>query len=194
MTNLLNTTILVSGNGSNMQALYESLHLKVINNIKINFNCMVSNKKDAYALTRAKTLGLKAEVIESKNMQSFELELLALLKRLDSKLVLLAGFMKILSKSSLSSLKQEGIEILNIHPSYLPLHKGANGIKDSYYDDLSYGGVSVHYVDSKVDSGEIILQEKLEKGSLSFEEYERQIHILEHKVYNLAIKKLLESK
>ncbi len=161
---------------------------------KIQVISVISNKANAYALKRAKSLGIPHHTIESNNREEFDNELLKYLKELESKhgldCILLAGFIHILGSKILKSLSH--IRILNIHPSFLPLHKGLNSIKRSFDDSNDFGGVSVHFVSEELDSGMIILQEKIQKiANESFEDFEERIHDLEYKLYPQAFLKAI---
>lgn len=207
--------ILFSGNGSNLEALIRALHNKYfcardlqileaqefliggISNafmeceeckgaFKVEVVLALSNKKDAYGLVRAKNLGIKTQVLESvafKDRAEFDRELIGILKPLELDLCVLAGFMRILTPIFTGSIKA-----VNIHPSLLPLFKGAHGITESYQSPMQLGGVSVHYVSDELDSGEIIAQGVLvKKQKESLESYEARIHKLEHYLYPLAV-------
>lgn len=160
----------------------------------INISSIISDNKDSYALIRAKRLGMPTHVIngKDKNIQDFDKELLLYLENLEKEnginCILLAGFMRILSSEFLEKLKH--IKILNIHPSFLPLHKGLNGIEKSYTDSNDFGGVSVHFVTKEIDSGMIILQEKIKKiPNESLEDFTQRIHEVEYRLYPQAFLK-----
>ncbi|WP_104747313.1 formyltransferase family protein [Helicobacter bilis] len=160
----------------------------------INVLSIVSDNKDAHALHRAKRLGLPTQIIDStdKSRQEFDKALLLYLTSLEREYglncILLAGFMRILGAEFLDRLKH--IRILNIHPSFLPLHKGLNGIEKSYADSNDFGGVSVHFVTKELDSGMIILQEKIQKiPNESLEDFTQRVHDVEYRLYPQAFLK-----
>ncbi|MCI5968133.1 phosphoribosylglycinamide formyltransferase [Helicobacter sp.] len=157
---------------------------------KVEVVLALSNKKDAYGLVRAKNLGIKTQVLGSvafKDRAEFDRELVLILKPLELDLCVLAGFMRILTPIFTNSIKA-----VNIHPSLLPLFKGANGMMESYQSQMKLGGVSVHYVSDELDSGEIIAQGVLvKKQKESLESYEARIHKLEHYLYPLAVLEVL---
>lgn len=158
---------------------------------KINVISIISDNPDAHALLRAKRLGLPTHIIDSKK-ENFDNVLLSYLLDLDSKYslscILLAGFMRILGKNLLQELSR--IRILNIHPSFLPLHKGLNAIEKSYNDSNDFGGVSVHFVTQELDSGMIILQEKVAKiPNESLEDFTQRVHDVEYRLYPQAFLK-----
>lgn len=160
---------------------------------KINVINIISDNANAHALLRAKRLGLPVHVIESSGDKvEFDRALLLYLKDLENSqglsCILLAGFMRILGKEFLHSMSH--IRILNIHPSFLPLHKGLHGIEKSYADGNDFGGVSVHFVTQELDSGMIILQEKVPKilGE-SLEDFTQRVHDVEYRLYPQAFLK-----
>lgn len=161
---------------------------------KINVIQIISDNPNAHALLRAKRLGLPTHVIDGtkEHKESFDNELLSYLQDLEDKqglnCILLAGFMRILGKDFLQALSH--IRILNIHPSFLPLHKGLNGIEKSYADNNDFGGVSVHFVTQELDSGMIILQEKVAKiPNESLEDFTQRVHDVEYRLYPQAFLK-----
>ncbi|EOJ1346051.1 formyltransferase family protein, partial [Campylobacter jejuni] len=93
------------------------------------------------------------------------------IKESGANLTILAGFMRILSP-----VFTKNIKAINLHPSLLPLFKGAHAIKESYESDMKVAGVSVHWVSEELDGGMIIAQKAFEKRNLSFEEFEKKIH------------------
>lgn len=185
-----NIAILFSGNGSNLENIYKVLHKNIFNNLKINIKIGITNNKGAYGITRCKNLGLKCKILESKgiNKDDYDDKLINILNENDIDLVVLAGFMRILGNKIVSIFK-----IINIHPSILPLFKGANGLRESYDSNMKIAGVSIHYVNDKVDDGELIIQDVIHKiKDESFENFSSRIHNLEHKLYPKAILKVLE--
>ncbi|WP_297578580.1 phosphoribosylglycinamide formyltransferase [Helicobacter sp. UBA3407] len=159
---------------------------------KVEVVLALSNKSDAFGLTRAKRLGIATEVIENagKTREEFDAQLITTLQEFKLDLCVLAGFMRILTP-----IFTQKIRAINIHPSLLPLFKGAHGILESYNSPMRLGGVSVHYVSEELDSGEIIAQGAITKISgESLESYEARIHKLEHTLYPLALLEALTRK
>ena len=150
--------VLVSGGGTNLQALIDAQKSGIIKSGKITL--VVSNKKDAYALTRAENAGIKTAVIEKKGNPNFESDITALLKAEGIDIIVLAGFMCILSESFT---KQFENRILNVHPSIIPSFcgEGFYGLR-VHEAALNYGvkvtGATVHFVNEIPDGGKIILQ------------------------------------
>lgn len=149
--------VLVSGGGTNLQALIDSQKSGIIKSGEISL--VISNNKDAYALTRAKNNNINTEVILSKT-ENFEDKLIALLEENGIDIIVLAGFMKILSEKFTSHFKNR---IINVHPSLIPSFcgKGYYGLK-VHEEALKYGvkvtGATVHFVNEIPDGGKIIAQ------------------------------------
>ncbi len=161
---------------------------------KINVISIISDKPNAHALIRAKRLGLPTHIIDGTNQSQddFDSVLLAYLRTLECKdklsCILLAGFMRILGKEFLQALTH--LRILNIHPSFLPMHKGLHAIEASYADSNDFGGVSVHFVTQELDSGMVILQEKVPKiPNESLEDFTQRVHDVEYRLYPQAFLK-----
>ncbi|MBA2268390.1 MAG: phosphoribosylglycinamide formyltransferase [Nitrosopumilus sp.] len=187
---LINLAIMISGRGSNMQAILESIRRGEVDGIgKI---VVVSNKQDASGLKIAeKEYGVKTAVILSdRKDESFESRLNFELKNNDidylNGLVCLAGFMKILSPSFVELYKNR---IMNVHPSLLPSFKGLHAQKQALLAGVKISGCTVHFVDNGVDSGPIILQYPVpvydndDESSLS-----ERILVKEHEIYVRAVK------
>ncbi len=183
-----NLAVLFSGNGSNLENLYLKLHNKVFDNCKIDFKIAISSRKNAYGITRCENIGLKCEVLSSKdNKENYDLKLLDILSPYNIDLVVLAGFMRVLSDRFI-----DAYTTINIHPSILPLFKGANAIVESYQSNMKVAGVSVHYVSSELDSGELIDQDTIKKiDGEELESFKNRIHNLEYEIYPKAILKVL---
>ena len=136
----------------------------------------------------AKKSKIKKKVFNFKKIHKIENQILAVLKKHEIELICLAGFMKILSKNFITKFK--GI-ILNIHPSLLPKYKGLNTHKRALNNNEKYSGCTVHFVNSKLDSGRIILQKKVKisknetKDSLA-----KKVLVQEHRLYPKAIIKV----
>lgn len=184
-----NIAILFSGNGSNLQAILQTVHNKTFNGVKICVALLICNKKDAYGIKRAKEFNLETVVIENAKFptrEEFDKALVDEISRYNIDLVVLAGFMRILTKEFTSKIKA-----INLHPSLLPLFKGANAIVDSFRSDMQVGGVSVHWVSEELDGGKIISQKAFERGKKDFLEWENSIHSLEHEILPQTIIKIL---
>lgn len=184
-----NIAILFSGSGSNLQAILEQIHGKVFKGVKINVALLICNNPDAKGIKRAKKFGLDTVVIDHRDYptrEQFDQALVYEIKKHDIDLSVLAGFMRILTP-----VFTDNIKAINLHPSLLPLFKGANAIDESYNSDMKVGGVSIHWVSSELDAGEIIEQKSFPRKNRSKEQWERKIHKIEHKLLPKTIIKLL---
>ena len=185
----LNAAVFISGRGSNLKSLI-NFAKKKLSPIKIVL--VVSNNKEAQGLNYAKINNIKNIVVIYKNKLKTEKKLLGALLKYKIRLICLAGFMKILSKKFI--LKFEG-KILNIHPSLLPNYKGLNTHRRVIENKEKFTGCTVHLVNSRLDSGKIILQKKIKilrkdnESSLA-----KKVLKLEHQLYPRAIVKFLSSR
>mgnify|MGYP000557189332 FL=1 len=185
----LNAAVFISGRGSNLKSLI-NFTKKKLSPIKIVL--VVSNNKEAQGLNYAKINNIKNIVVTYKNKLKAEKKLLGALLKYKIRLICLAGFMKILSKKFI--LKFEG-KILNIHPSLLPNYKGLNTHRRVIENKEKFTGCTVHLVNSRLDSGKIILQKKIKilrkdnENSLA-----KKVLKLEHQLYPRAIVKFLSSR
>ena len=181
----IKTAIFISGKGSNLKNLIK-FSLKKVSPIEINL--IISNNLKAKGLKYAKMYKIKKKVYSYDKKEISEKRILKDLSLNDIKLICLAGFMKILSKDFIR--KFQG-KILNIHPSLLPKYKGLNTHHRAIQNKEKYSGCTVHLVNSKLDSGKIILQKKVK---LSKKEtplsLQKKILKHEHKLYPRAINKI----
>ena len=181
----MNFAVLASGNGSNLQAIID-----VINKKKIcaKLNVVISDNKNAFALTRALKAGIATVVVDPKafeNRKEMDKAIVKELKSFGVDFVILAGYMRILSPYFVKAYKEK---ILNIHPALLPAFKGAHAIKDAFDSGVKTTGVTVHFVDEQVDHGVIIAQESVRiKKQESLKSLEARIHKVEHKLYPKVI-------
>ena len=159
----VNIAVLVSGGGTNLQALIDAEKSGIINSGKISL--VVSNNPDAFALERARKAGIKTAVCNKKELgASFETELIKILEENKTDIIVLAGFMCILSENFTSHFADR---IINVHPSLIPSYcgKGFYGLR-VHEAALSYGvkvtGATVHFVNEIPDGGKIIMQKAVE--------------------------------
>ena len=150
--------VFCSGFGSNFQAVLDAVrHQK----LKAEVALMVCDNPKAYALERAKKNNIPVVLISPKlftTRQAYEKVVVSILKNQNIDLIVLAGFMRIFTPYFIRAYRAR---ILNIHPSYLPAFKGAHAIRDAFDAEVRHTGVSVHFVTAAVDSGAVILQEKV---------------------------------
>ena len=120
--------------------------------------------------------------------EAYEKKILTYLEKYEIEFIALAGYMRFIGKVLLNNFPNK---IINLHPAYLPAFPGAHSIQDAYEAKVAYTGVSIHYVDEGVDTGEIIHQEKIMIDSKwSLEELEEHVHALEYKLYPEVLEKL----
>jgi phosphoribosylglycinamide formyltransferase-1 len=184
-SNKKNIAVFISGTGSNLKSLIKFSKLK---KSPIIIKLIISNNYKAKGLQYAKIYKIKKKVFNFENTLS-EKKVINELKKSDIELVCLAGFMKILSKSFIKNFKGK---ILNIHPSLLPKYKGLNTHERAIQNKDKYSGCTVHFVNSRLDSGEIINQKKVRIKKLDTpKSLAKRILIQEHKLYPAAIIKAL---
>jgi len=178
--------VLFSGDGTNLSNIIETLHKTK----KIDIVATISNKPNVKGVAIAQKAHIPVEIIEHTNFKSreeFDATLVKTIQNYRPDLTVLAGFMRILTPIFTSSIKA-----INLHPSLLPLFKGANALEKSFNSGMRKGGVSVHWVEQELDGGSIIVQEEVEiKNSDSLEEFAERIHNLEYKLLPQTIIKVL---
>ena len=184
-TNKKKTSVFISGNGSNLRSLIRYSKLK-----KSTFKIIlvVSSSKNAKGLRYAKKNKISYLILNYKIKKKAEKKLLFLLKKKKIEIICLAGFMKILSSHFIKKFKGK---ILNIHPSLLPKYKGLNTHQRVLNNKEKYSGCTVHFVNSRLDSGKIILQKKVKISKKDTESsLAKKILVQEHKLYPKAILKV----
>lgn len=180
-----NIVILFSGDGTNFEYL-----IKNLDKDKVRIKLAVCNNPNAKGIKIAESYNIPCEIIDSTTFETreeFDEVLVQTIKKTDVDLVVLAGFMRILTP-----VFTENIKAINLHPSLLPRHKGTNAIAKSFHDQFDDGGVSVHYVNDELDGGEIILQKSISKDGLSFGEYYEEIKKQEKEALIDALYQVLE--
>ena len=184
-SNKINIAVFISGTGSNLKSLIKFSKLK---KSPIIIKMIISNNYKSKGLQYANIYKIKKKVFDFKYPLS-EKEVINELKKSDIHLICLAGFMKILSKNFIKNFKGK---ILNIHPSLLPKYKGLNTHERAIRNKDKYSGCTVHFVNSRLDSGKIINQKKVRIKKLDTPKtLAKKILIQEHKLYPAAIIKAL---
>lgn len=194
---LVNIGILVSGRGSNMEAILKAIRDGKIKNCEVKV--VISSKKDARALEVAKAYGVKAIAIEEvgfKDRVEYDREIMKCLIEHgvtpENGLVLLAGYMKILSSEFVNKFKWR---IMNIHPSLLPSFPGLHAQKQALEYGVKVTGCTVHFVDESLDMGPIILQAPVPvEEDDTVESLSNRILEWEHKIYPEAVRLFIEGK
>lgn len=181
--------ILVSGNGSNLQAIIDE---KIAS---CEIALVISNKPDVYAIKRAQSNNITVEIINNNNFETREEFERQLIKNLDSRgieLIVLAGFMRVLTPLFVRHYKNR---IINIHPALLPSFPGVDAAKQALEYGVKYSGCTVHFVDDGVDTGPIILQAIVSIGDSDTEQtLLGRIHKEEHRVFPEAVRLFCEGK
>ena len=192
MAGIKNISVFASGRGSNFSAIAAAIKNK---KVRANLALLVCDNPKAFVLKKAQKAKVKTVLVRRPDFSSkkdFEAEIIKHLKENKIDLIVLAGYMRILSPEFVN--KYRG-RIINIHPSLLPAFKGEHGIKDAFDYGMKVTGVTVHFVDEHMDNGAIILQQALpvkEKETMAV--LEAKIHKIEHKLYPEAIKLFIEGK
>jgi phosphoribosylglycinamide formyltransferase 1 len=172
--------VLVSGNGSNLQALLDAA-LPVV--------AVGANRKDAYALVRARAAGIPSATFGldcHASREERDLAMATWLERHDVELVVLAGYMHLLTKTFLDRFPDR---IVNVHPSLLPAFPGAHAIEDALAAGVEQTGVTIHLVDEGLDSGPILRQEAVAVEPR--ETLEQRLHAVEHRLLAQVVRGML---
>jgi phosphoribosylglycinamide formyltransferase-1 len=178
----MRVAVFASGSGTNLQAIIDA----DIQTIEIAV--VFTNNPDAYAIERAKKHNIQVEIIDHKNYKTreeYEKHIIDVLDPYKLNLIVLAGFMRILSTVFVRAYKNK---IVNIHPALLPSFPGINAGRQALEYGVKYTGVTVHFVDEGVDTGPIILQSVVEIEDEDTEDtLLEKIHEVEHRIYPKAI-------
>ncbi len=180
-----NIAVLISGSGTNLQSIID--HIKS-GKLKCNLQAVISNKKDAYGLTRAKKANIPTYFIDHKEIEREEHEkrIIKVLEKHNVELVVLAGYMRVLTSYFVNKYK---MRIINIHPALLPAFPGTDGYGDTFRYGCKLGGCTVHFVDEGVDTGQIIVQKCISiKEDDTLESFKKRGLKVEHQALPEAIK------
>jgi len=192
MTDLLKLGVLISGNGSNLQSIIDHIEK---GSLKAVIKIVISNNPDALGLKRAETHGIPCVVLKNRDFKSkedFDLKLIKTLKDNGVDLVVLAGFMRIISPAFLKAFTHK---IMNIHPALLPSFPGLHGQKQAVDYGVKFSGCTVHFVDEGVDTGPVIIQSAVPVLDDDTEEsLAARILKEEHKIYPRAIQLFADGK
>lgn len=182
----LPVAIFASGNGTNFDAIAEA-------ELPIDIRLLVCDHHDAYVVQRAKRKGIDVlieELHKGEKRSIREGRILKALKEQGVKVIMLAGYMRIVGDTLLNAFPNK---IINIHPALLPSFPGKQGILDAYNAGVNKTGVTIHFVDSGIDSGQIIAQEEVfRKEGDSLADLENRIHDVEHQLYPRTILQLIK--
>jgi len=182
---MINIGVLASGRGTNLQAIIEAVKE---GKIEGRISIVISDNRDAFALKRAKQNNIETEYINFKsfkNREDYDKEIMECLKEKDIDLVVLAGYMRILSPYFIRTYKNR---IINIHPALLPSFPGLHAQRQAVEYGVKISGCTVHFVDEGIDSGPVILQKAVEvKDNDTEESLAERILKEEHQIYPRAI-------
>ena len=184
--------VLISGNGSNLQQIIDHI---ASGQIKAEISAVISNRPDVFGLKRAEKAGIPAIVLDHTQFTdraAFDQSLAQIVESYQPDLVVLAGFMRILSDTFVEQFKQR---LINIHPSLLPKYKGLHTHKRALEDKQKEHGASVHFVIPELDAGSVILQGVVPvKADDTEETLEKRVHQIEYIIYPKAIQWLVDGK
>lgn len=188
-----NIGVLVSGSGSNLQSIIDHVESGYLKDVKLSV--VISDKRDAYALERAKIHEIDAVFIDPRSHGSkmeFEKKIIETLQLYNVDLVLLAGYMRILGSEVIQTYRDR---IMNIHPALLPSFKGLHGPRQALEYGVKVAGCTVHFVDEGMDSGPIIIQSSVPvKDDDTENTLASRILEQEHRIFPEAIKLFTEGK
>jgi phosphoribosylglycinamide formyltransferase-1 len=193
MSRLCRIAVLISGRGTNLESIIKSIETGYIKEAEIVI--VISDNKEAYGLVRANKYKIQTKVLEAKdfsNKKEYEKELIEILENFNIDLIILAGFMRVLSLYFVEHFRWR---IMNIHPALLPALVGLHAQRQAVDSGVRFSGCTVHFVTEKVDEGPIIIQAVVPiyiedtEDSLS-----QRILQYEHKIYPKAIKMYTEGK
>ena len=184
--------VFASGRGSNFAALIAAVKKEVF---KASISLLVCDQPKAGVIAKAKRAGVKVVLVRREDFsgkKDFEAQIVKNIQEYKIDLIVMAGFMRMLSHEFV---RRYRFKIINIHPSLLPSFKGAHAIKDAFDYGVKVTGVTVHFVDEEMDHGPIILQQAVSiSKSDTPASLETRIHKIEHKLYSLGIKLFVEGK
>lgn len=172
--------IMASGSGSNFEAIATAC---TSGKVDAKVVSLIVDKQECGAIERAKRLGIHVDIVDFKSYSSklaYEQAILQLLNEYNPDFICLAGYMKIITETILN---QYSGRIINIHPSLLPKYPGKQGLLDALNAGEKTVGVTVHYVDGGVDTGQIIKQASFPIKQMNYEEIETKLHAVEHELY-----------
>ena len=184
--------VLISGSGSNLQAIIDAIEAKQLN---ADIRAVISNRPDAFGLQRAEKAGITTHILDHKDYsdrESFDQALIQIIDSHEPALVILAGFMRILTDDFVNHYARR---MLNIHPSLLPEFRGLNTHQRALDAGRKQHGVSIHYVTNELDSGPLILQAVINvEDTDTADTLAEKIHQQEHVIYPMVIQWLAEDR
>ena len=192
MPDTCDVVVLLSGTGSNLQALIDSDDVKAS---PASIRAVISNRADAYGLQRAKDAGIDTRVLDHKafeGREAFDAALIEVIDEFKPQLVVLAGFMRILSAEFVRHYQGR---LLNIHPSLLPKYKGLHTHQRALEAGDGEHGCSVHFVTEELDGGPLVVQAVIPvESDDSPHSLAQRVHAQEHRIYPLAVRWFAEGR
>lgn len=192
MPDTCDVVVLLSGTGSNLQALIDSCAVK---DSPARIRAVISNRADAYGLQRAKDAGIDTRVLDHtafEGREAFDAALIDVIDTFNPQLVVLAGFMRILSAGFVRHYQGR---LLNIHPSLLPKYKGLHTHQRALEAGDSEHGCSVHFVTEELDGGPLVVQAIIAvESDDSPHSLAQRVHAQEHRIYPLAVRWFAEGR
>ncbi|WP_219271890.1 phosphoribosylglycinamide formyltransferase [Pseudomonas sp. Xaverov 83] len=192
MSQTCDVVVLLSGTGSNLQALIDSTRT---GDSPVRIAAVISNRSDAYGLQRARDAGIDTRSLDHKTFEgreAFDSALIELIDAFNPKLVVLAGFMRILSADFV---RHYNGRLLNIHPSLLPKYKGLHTHQRALEAGDTEHGCSVHFVTEELDGGPLVVQAVVPVESEdSAQTLAQRVHTQEHRIYPLAVRWFAEGR
>ncbi|WP_191485901.1 phosphoribosylglycinamide formyltransferase [Pseudomonas sp. FEN] len=192
MTSTCNVVVLLSGSGSNLQALIDSVRS---GESPARIAAVISNRADAYGLQRARDAGIETRTLDHKafeGREAFDAALIELIDTFNPQLVVLAGFMRILSAGFVRHYQGR---LLNIHPSLLPKYKGLHTHQRALEAGDREHGCSVHFVTEELDGGPLVVQAVVTvESDDSTHSLAQRVHAQEHRIYPLAVRWFAEGR
>lgn len=190
--NPLPVVVLISGNGSNLQAIIDG---QVSGELPIDIRAVISNRSDAQGLLRARQAGIETMVLshhDFNDREAYDAQLMTLIDTKQPQLVVLAGFMRILSQAFVEHYLGR---LINIHPSLLPALRGLNTHERALQSGVKEHGCSVHYVTPELDAGPVIVQARVPiMNGDTPSTLAARVQIQEHRIYPLAVKWIAEGR
>lgn len=187
---MVNIAVFASGSGTNFETILQHIE---DGSLPVQCQCLIVDKEQAYACTRAKQHQIEDYYFNPKsypNKEAYEKDILKVLKDKNVDLIVLSGYMRFIGKVLLEAYPKA---IINLHPAYLPEFPGAHSIQDAFEAGVSQTGVTVHYVDEGVDTGPIIRQKRVPiDPNWNLETLEEHVHAMEYDLFWQVIKSVAE--
>lgn len=187
---MVNIAVFASGSGTNFETILQHIE---DGSLPVQCQCLIVDKEQAYARTRAKQHQIEDYYFNPKsylNKEAYEKDILKVLNDKNVDLIVLSGYMRFIGKVLLEAYPKA---IINLHPAYLPEFPGAHSIQDAFEAGVSQTGVTVHYVDEGVDTGPIIRQERVPiDPNWNLETLEEHVHAMEYDLFWQVIKSVAE--